>query len=125
MPSRPLSLTLAALLGLGASSGARAQCTTVPSGFNDTVVDCPGGGVSVLHTGPTGVTTGQIHGQVFVGTRMGPGVVAGTLGGAPYNIFGGVSPEPPAPIPFLPPPPTILAAPSPADPWPPPSPFAR
>jgi hypothetical protein len=55
----------------------------------------------------------MIQGQMFVGAAVAPGVVLGRLGGTPYDIVGGVAPEPPRPIPFTPPPPIVLGAPDP------------
>jgi hypothetical protein len=70
-----------------------------------------------LKTDPNGFATGSIHGQLFVGRSFGPGAASGTLNGRPYDIRAGIAPDPTGPLAFAPPPPVILAQPSPADDW--------
>ena len=88
---------LLTLLFTLAAGGAHAQCLAGgPPGA--VVTSCPGG-VGVLSTDRFGNTSGMIGGQPFVGRQVIPGVITGTLGGAPYTVQGGVAPTPPNFIP--------------------------
>ncbi|MEO6379086.1 MAG: hypothetical protein ABIO37_13765 [Caulobacteraceae bacterium] len=115
------TFALTALAALFAGS-ARAQCTTASGVNGTTIVNCAGS-VSVLQTDRSGVTTGMIGGQPFIGREAVPGVTTGVLGGAPYTLQGGTAPEPrsflPAPRIDAPPTPTIALPPlNQASPWP-------
>jgi hypothetical protein len=109
-----------ALSALALPAAAQAQCRAIPDAAGNTILSCPGG-TSVLHTDPTGTVTGLVNGRQFVGRNIGPGMVAGTLGGQPYAVQGGLAPEPPellkpppqqySPPPVLAPPPVPVPTP--------------
>lgn len=98
-------------LAFATAGSASAQCS-VSGAAGVTILNCPGG-TSILQTGPTGVATGMVGGQVFSGSDLGNGVIVGTLGGLPYNVVGGFVPAPHEAVPFNPPPPIVLGEPPP------------
>jgi len=88
--------SLALLLALSAGPAAGQCVTGGPAAA--LVVTCPGG-VGVLTTDRLGTVTGMIGGKSFVGSQISPGIVTGTLDGAPFSTVGGVTPAPPPSMP--------------------------